>query len=304
MNNSHCFLRTLSAALLLSIAVAPLRAQASDRTIAQFVHTGWTAKDGVPGVVALAQTTDGFLWLGTARGLYRFDGVSFELYQPRSGDAFPSTNIVSMLALPNGDLWIGYREKGVSLLRGGRNVNFDTVERQPWGRVSRFAQDREGTIWAGSASGLARFESGQWRRAGSDWSYPGKNASALFLDSHGTLWVASERSLFFLPAGSRAFQPTGVKIGQAGQIVESSSGELWFAETSKSVHPLVLPPNESGSEAEIKVGSIAILFDGDGRMARICRRATQIDRSTAPLNNRTSRRYKYKSHTRVVTSFR
>jgi hypothetical protein len=42
---------------------------------------------------ALAQTTDGFLWLGTAQGLYRFDGVSFERYEP-----FQSSNITALLA--------------------------------------------------------------------------------------------------------------------------------------------------------------------------------------------------------------
>jgi hypothetical protein len=75
--------RILSASLLMAANLALLQAQASDRTIGQFVHTAWSAKEGAPGeVYALAQTTDGFLWLGTMQGLYRFDGVSFERMSP------------------------------------------------------------------------------------------------------------------------------------------------------------------------------------------------------------------------------
>jgi ligand-binding sensor domain-containing protein len=44
-------------------------------------------------VLALQKSTDGFLWLGTAQGLYRFDGVSFERYEP-----FQSSNITALLA--------------------------------------------------------------------------------------------------------------------------------------------------------------------------------------------------------------
>ena len=112
-NLSYC-LRILSASLLLCVNLG-LHAEAAERTIGQFVHTGWSAKDGAPGNVhALAQTTDGFLWLGTAQGLYRFDGVSFERYEP-----FQSSNITALLALRNGDLWIALGDKGASRLRDG-----------------------------------------------------------------------------------------------------------------------------------------------------------------------------------------
>jgi ligand-binding sensor domain-containing protein len=54
--------------------------------LAQPYHTSWNAKQGVSGnVTALAQTTDGYLWVGTTDGLLRFDGISFERYQPETG---------------------------------------------------------------------------------------------------------------------------------------------------------------------------------------------------------------------------
>src|SRR5580700_5129867 len=87
-------LRVLWLCLMVCAGSASLLAQTSDRTIGQFVHTAWSAKDGAPtDVYALAQTTDGFLWLGTTRGLYRFDGISFELYEPQSGPTFISKKV-------------------------------------------------------------------------------------------------------------------------------------------------------------------------------------------------------------------
>src|ERR1700751_2805584 len=80
------FVRVLEVCLFLALACSCAAALDSDRTIAQFAHTAWGPKDGAPSVVkALAQSTDGYLWLGSPDGLYRFDGVVFERYRPQSG---------------------------------------------------------------------------------------------------------------------------------------------------------------------------------------------------------------------------
>ena len=58
------------------------------RPISQWVHTKWTAKDGAPNEIrALAQTSDGYLWLGTVSSLVRFDGVRFVPFAPHAGDS-------------------------------------------------------------------------------------------------------------------------------------------------------------------------------------------------------------------------
>src|ERR1039457_7728894 len=75
------------------------------KAIDQFVHTAWTEKDGVPtSVLALAQTTDGYLWLGTSMGLFRFDGVRFVRFEPLAGEALPSVRIETLLAARDGGL--------------------------------------------------------------------------------------------------------------------------------------------------------------------------------------------------------
>jgi PAS domain S-box-containing protein len=261
-------LRTLEVCLFLALACSCSAAFDSDRTIAQFAHTAWGPKDGAPSVVeALAQSVDGYLWLGSSDGLYRFDGVVFERYQPQSGGPFPAQEVSSLLALPNGDLWIGFSSGAVSLLRNGNATNYTVREGVPNGAIWSFTQDREGTIWAATTSGLARLEGDRWKEAGKDWSFPGKSASTIFLDGQGRLWVATEGTLVFLPPGARRFQPTGSRVGQVAQIAQAAGGKLWMAETTRSVRPVPLsdkrqPPDKT----EVQVGSQGILFDSDGAL--------------------------------------
>src|SRR5260370_38714178 len=83
---------------------------------------------------------------------------------------------------------------------------------------------------------------------------------ALNLDRQGTLWVATESTIVFLPARARRFQTTGVQIGQVPQFADSSVGKVWMAETTRSVRP-VPDHRPSSTDPEIRVGSNAILFD-------------------------------------------
>src|ERR1700730_19163155 len=88
-------------------------------------HTGWAVSEGVPpNITDLAQTADGFLWIGTEGGLYRFDGVQFERYQPLQGQGLLSEVITALLAQPDGGLWVGYLQGGATLLKDGRLRHF------------------------------------------------------------------------------------------------------------------------------------------------------------------------------------
>jgi ligand-binding sensor domain-containing protein len=196
----------LEVCLFLALACSCSAALDSDRTIAQFAHTAWGPKDGAPSVVtALAQTSDGYLWLGSPDGLYRFDGVVFERYQPQSGGPFPAHTVSSLLALPNGDLWIGFSSGGVSLLRNGNATNYTAREGVPNGVIWSFAQDREGTIWAATNSGLARLEGRPMERSGEDWNFPGKSAYRFFSIVREHFGFLPRTRWFFFPWARRDF---------------------------------------------------------------------------------------------------
>src|SRR5271170_5059353 len=88
--------------------------------INQYAHTAWTIREGFfKGVIyAIAQTPDGYLWLGTEFGLLRFDGVRSVSWQPPTGGPLPSGRIRSLLAARDGTLWIG-TEEGLASWKDG-----------------------------------------------------------------------------------------------------------------------------------------------------------------------------------------
>ena len=136
----------------------------------QVGHDSWTFKDGAPAnVVCLAQTKDGFLWLGGPEGLFRFDGMRFEPYSSPFGDRLLSSNLYSLFAPPSGGLWIGYTSSGgFSFVDKGRVTNYPIET----GTVVRFAQDRDGIVWAAITGGLWRFDHSGWQHIEVEWNAP------------------------------------------------------------------------------------------------------------------------------------
>src|SRR5215469_7143350 len=112
--------------------------------VSQYAHTAWKIRDGFAKgeVFSIAQTPDGYLWLGTAFGLSRFDGVRNVPWQPPGGQHFDSGSIRSLLAARDGTLWIG-ADKGLASWKDGKLTQYA----EPGGRwVFKILEDREGTI--------------------------------------------------------------------------------------------------------------------------------------------------------------
>ena len=83
-------------------------------------HDIWTGKDGAPAQVSsMAQTSDGWLWVGSVDGFYRFDGMRFRRFEALNGETAPKRPVTALTALRDGDLLIGYLFGGLSRLRGG-----------------------------------------------------------------------------------------------------------------------------------------------------------------------------------------
>jgi ligand-binding sensor domain-containing protein len=180
------------------------------------------------------------LWLGSGEGLYRFDGFTFERVRAIDGDSPAPTEVYALLAASNGDLWIGTSYNGAILLRNGVAKRFPKFEGIPINTTVRgLAEDLDGTIWAGTASGLQRFDGSQWRSAGKAWGLPETvRLARLQLDSNGTLWVeATEHRLFRLKRGSRHFERLTDFPQESLSFDQSPSGSYWGS-TSSGICPL------------------------------------------------------------------
>jgi signal transduction histidine kinase/ligand-binding sensor domain-containing protein len=205
----------------------------------QLQHTSWTERDGAPpGIIDIAQAPDGSLWLGSGEGLYRFDGFTFERVRSIDGDSPAPTEIFSLLATANGDLWIGTTLDGVILLRNGQVRRLPKFEGLPLHTtVYSLASDLDGAIWAGTASGLQRFDGSRWRNIGKAWGVPETVRISLHLDLDGTLWaIAFQHGFFRLRRGSNQFERVSDTDVTDRFFDQSPSGEYW-ASTKSGICP-------------------------------------------------------------------
>lgn len=234
------------------------------RTITQYVHTAWTARDGAPtSIRALAQTTDGYLWIGTATGLFRFDGIRFVRLEPQPGDTVPAARVLSLLASRDGSLWIVWGSGAVTRLFKSHLISYSAREGLP--TTTQLAESREGTLIAGTAEGLRRFENGAWKDAGSKWGFPGKQAKLVYFDRAGTLWVLTEDRVLYRPAEQHQFVDPGEPASGGAGFAESPDSAIWLAEVGRSAH-LVRRSPEPGPVTEVLVGAFSLLFDRKGSL--------------------------------------
>jgi ligand-binding sensor domain-containing protein len=260
------FLRILVFFLVSKSFAATGLAQEDRQPLSQLYHTTWGASQGLTGAVtALAQTKDGYLWVGTSDGLFRFDGLSFERYQAEN-ESLPSNFVLSLFAAPGGGLWVGFSQGGVSFLKDGKITNYTERDGLPVSKVRCFAQDPSGTVWAAIVGGLARLEGQRWHQVRSDWSYPSKSAWELLVDRDGTLWVAAIDRIMFLLQGESRFHDTGIRTGRVLALAQAPDGSIVFyddnREVVRSFHRR--PDGQIEPLSDIDIPARAIAFDRNG----------------------------------------
>ena len=204
--------------------------------VSQYAHTAWKIRDGfTQGFIScIAQTPDGYLWLGTESGLYRFDGARSLPWQPPPGQHLPSNYIQALLVGRDGTLWIT-TNKGLASWKDGKLTNYPEAAEQ---RFFPVLQDREGTIWFGAYSPgrLCAIQGGKLHCYGAG-SF-GSSVIALYEDGKGNLWTSSGTGVWRWKPGppeQYAF-PRGVV--EVNSFSEDDNGTLLLA-TNDGVKQIV-----------------------------------------------------------------
>jgi signal transduction histidine kinase/ligand-binding sensor domain-containing protein len=193
--------------------------------ISQYAHTAWKTREGFfnGAVQAIAQTSDGYLWLGTEFGLLRFDGVRSVPWQPPKGEQLPSSNILNLLAARDGTLWIGTRQ-GLASWNDDKLILYPELAGQA---IFALLEDREGTVWAGTwttpTGRLCAIQSGRVRCHGEDGSL-GQAVLSLYEDNGGNFWVGAATGLWRWKPGPPKLYP--MPDPEIRQLIEGDNGAL------------------------------------------------------------------------------
>jgi ligand-binding sensor domain-containing protein len=244
---------TVSLAVLLGLGLArDGRALDPDPSRLPYVRELWGAERGFPGgsVQAISQTEDGYLWVGTDRGLFRFDGLAFRAF-PASPTAGPSIPRVQGLAADaRGNLWI--RPGGARLLRyhGGILDARPHLLRGEEGRpetVSGFepSEDaltamtlgRDGSVLVvGIVNGVLRWSGTRFEPVTlSNERYPSSPVLSIGDAPDGSLWLGTqEHGLLRLAEGRLSHFTAGLPDQQVGVVLPVGPREVWIG-TGKGV---------------------------------------------------------------------
>lgn len=188
----------------------------------------FTTADGLPSdrVMSLAQTRDGFLWVGTESGLGRFDGRRWRLFDRSSHPTLASERISSLTPDRSGYLWVGtlggglYRFDGAFFLPVSRPNQLGG----PW-NVTALLQQEDSLLWVGTPEDLLYL---QPLANSLRYGLPGIPVSCLTIDPYDHVWASAGRGLF--RQVQLTFQtlslPLGVENKNIHSLAMTPAGEL------------------------------------------------------------------------------
>ncbi|HEY0785324.1 MAG TPA: two-component regulator propeller domain-containing protein [Acidobacteriaceae bacterium] len=246
-------LRRLLPCLLLAAAL-PAAALDGDKQLTQYAHSAWRVQDGLfsgsPQV--MAQSADGYLWIGTNLGLVRFDGVRFVTWTPPAGERLLDSRIFSLLGARDGSLWIG-TGYSISHWVRGHLVNYPQLS----GRIESMVEDSQGTLWLartqatdgmGPVCGLTQERLRCYATAD---GIPFPNALQITLSDQGRLWISGYSELCrWSPRSSETYfpnlsrRPEGYALFKA--LTTGPDGSSWAA-MDKPLPPLRLEHYQQGA---------------------------------------------------------
>ncbi len=212
----HCWI-LLAAGLLLG-ALVPDISGASSTFLRAGVPYAIDVKDTdnalLPNeVIAMMQTRDGYLWLGTLNGLVRFDGMRFDVFDESNTPGLNSSRIVSLFEDSRSNLWVGTETAGIVRVKDGQVTSLGVGRASREGRLAAACEDATGAVWLYTADGqLARYANGSTNvlQVGTD---RGSGCRAMIAETGGPVWIGTDRHQFAINPAA-AIKPSGLSVEQ------------------------------------------------------------------------------------------
>jgi ligand-binding sensor domain-containing protein/signal transduction histidine kinase len=245
-------------AVLVCVA-PPAKAIDPARMLSQYMREQWGSEKGFTGgaVTAIAQTTDGYLWIGTEKGLVRFDGLNFRLYQQAVPTSLAIGAVQALAADAQGNLWVVLQSTKILRYHDGK---FEGGREEAEFGITSVSKRDDGTILFSSLSlGTLAYHSGKFEMlttqtpetsgAGSGnsdaqdtqssrfswatgvvphrYAEPNSAVSSMAETRDGRVWLGTrDRGLFYLEDGQIAAVPNDLGVKKINCLL-AVDNELW-----------------------------------------------------------------------------
>jgi ligand-binding sensor domain-containing protein/signal transduction histidine kinase len=250
----HASARAYGWAASLIVLLALVGASAQEASLPEetgFLVGSWHTEHGLPdgNITALAQTPDGYLWVGTFKGLARFDGVRFTVFDAKQGGSFLGERIAGLLVDSTGKLWIAGETGALAWLTNGlfepatwprAPANTAGAERdRPFIRSTHsrslravgLAEDAAGSIWfQPDQRALMRITKGQASGDALPPKLPAGPYFALVADAGRRPWLLAGDSLYRWTGGAWRQAAEAQGLGNLPAVFgPARSGGIWIA---------------------------------------------------------------------------
>lgn len=226
-------------ALLPRLCAQPVAAE--EETPPEYVTRAWRVQDGLPEnrVRALAQTPDGYLWVGTTGGLARFDGVRFVTFTRFNTPAMTEDNVRALLVAKDGALLVATDGGGILRIRDGKFSSMGYAQGLGSEFVASVAEDRAGRIWAATNRGLYRGSwGGKFVRMDAESAGGGQAYFSVWLASDGRMIAGGQRGLSLWDEAGQSRTPDGSEVREEiFRVREMRAGAIWMC-TNRYVHTI------------------------------------------------------------------
>jgi len=233
----------LATCALLALLPVPGSRASEFGTPTDFLWRSWDTDHGLPTprINAMAVSPDGFLWLGTAAGLIRFDGIEFTTYQSSNTPALADNRVLSLHLDREGRLWAGTADGRLLAWRTGRWHRVSLRgERATQGRsILAITDDREGALWlATDGAGLLRVGPTSTTDAyGPDQGLPSLTVNQVIRDAQDQLWAIAGGQLCRKTTNQWEVVPVPGPVPlPVRMITPARDGGLWVA--TLTAHPM------------------------------------------------------------------
>ena len=168
-----------------------------DVAISDFAQRLWTNDQGLPqnSILAITQTRDGYMWLGTQAGLVRFDGARFHVFST-ANSLLRHNDVFSLAEDRKGYLWIGTFGGGISRYKDGEFENFGYQHGLTDEVVRSLHVDWQGTLWVGTRTGgIFKFAGNRFQQFSTAQGLANNFVRSISEDAEGNLWIGTENGL-------------------------------------------------------------------------------------------------------------
>jgi len=216
----------------------------------EYIVTEWDARNLFPGgsINAIAQTPDGYLWIGAENGLVRFDGISFRLLEHADTPSLPSGPVLSLAVDSAGALWVRMESPYLLRYRGG---SFEQMYRltSPERGATAMTRGSRGDILIARGDGPLRYNGEEFVPVASTGVPVGGLAISIAETAYGVIWVGMRDAGLFSVRAGHGSVVTGLPDKKVNVLLPGAGPELWIGtdaglvrwDGSAITHP-ALPP--------------------------------------------------------------